>query len=341
MDDDSVLSYKRGVLVYRSSEKCFKMRMPLPFIKRVLVLFRLGERFLRITPKCTLKLNDNVFLLSFNGFVYNLDIETITLTKEHRYCPMMNNPCSIVSVDSIEGFENGVIYGEYPINPSRNPISIYQRNNDGNWINKYTFNGNILHIHNIVPDRNRGCIYILTGDTDEESGIWEARNDFKDVKPIVIGSQLYRSCVAFPVKNGLLYATDSPLEQNYICYLNFSTKKIEKIIEISGACTYGIQKKDNFYFVADVEPDATLKGLRYWTTYRLGKGIKDRRVRIVCGNIENGFSVIYEFKKDVWPYTLFQFGNVIFPQSLGDKVLACPVAVKRYDGKTIFLNNNK
>jgi len=170
------------------------------------------------------------------------------------------------------------------------------------------------------------------------TSIWEASNDFAVVKPVVIGAQMYRSCVAFPYKGGLLYATDSPLESNTLFFLNIERKKIFPLFDLSGACVYGTEKDRKYYFATDVEPDATLPMWRYWTTFKLGSGINDRKVRIVAGNIDEGFSVVAEFEKDGWPYTAFQFGNVLFPKcDIAGKVLIQPVAVKKYDNCALFL----
>ena len=339
LDDYSMLSYKCGTLIYSlGNVEKFRVSLPLSTWKKFCSHIRLAERFLRLTPKCVEKIDDKHFLVSYSGHVYCLDIEKQELREEHRYCPMMNNPLYFTKIDGVKGFTDGFVYGEYPININRNPISIFRRDVSGKWEKVYTFNGNILHVHNLIPDKERGCVYILTGDEDQESAIWEARNDFKEVKPIVIGSQQYRSCVAFPVRGGLLYATDSPLEQNSIYHLNVESGKVTKLKELTGACVFGTEKNGNYYFTADVEPDASLPICRYWTTFRLGKGIVDRKVRVVAGNLDEGFDVVAEFKKDNWPYTAFQFGNVTYPKcEIDGKVLIQPVAVKKYDNCALFL----
>lgn len=339
LDNSILLSYKCGRIVCSVNDKeCFSVTLPLSPLKRVLSHFRLAERFLRRTPRCLERIDANRFLISYSGAAYCLDIQSHELKEEHRYCSMMNNPLYFTKLDNVNGFSDGILYGEYPININRNPISIFRRNVYGNWENVYTFNGNILHVHNIIPDKERSCVYILTGDKDEESAIWEAKKDFKEVRPIVKGLQKYRSCIAFPVDKGLVYATDSPLEANYIYYLNIETGETNQLAELSGACVYGTEKNGKFYFSADVEPDASLPLWRYWTTYKLGQGIRDRKVRVVSGNLKEGFNVVAEFKKDNWLYTAFQFGNVMYPKcEIDGKVLIQPVAVKKYDNYALFL----
>lgn len=339
MDDISMLSYKGGALIYSLSNiEQFRVSLPLSVCKKLCSHFRLAERFLRLTPKCVEKIDDKHFIVSYSGSVYCLDLDNKELIEEHRYCSMMNNPLYFTKLEGVEGFTDGILYGEYPININRNPISIFRRGLNGQWENVYTFNGNILHIHNLIPDKERGCVYILTGDTNEESAIWEARCDFKEVKPIVIGSQHYRSCVAFPLKGGLLYATDSPLEQNSIFFLDVDKGQLTKLKDLTGACVFGTEKNGKYYFTADVEPDASLPLWRYWITYRLGKGIADRKVRVFAGNLDEGFNVVAEFKKDNWPYTAFQFGNVAYPKcEIDGKVVIQPIAVNKFDNCALYL----
>ena len=54
------------------------------------------------------------------------------------------------------------------------------------------------------------------------------------------GRQVYRSCVAFPYRKGILYATDTPLEANSINYLYYSHNQWHKrkVFDIDGPCLH-------------------------------------------------------------------------------------------------------
>ena len=149
----------------------------------------------------------------------------------------------------------------------------------------------VLHIHSIIPDYIRKKVYILTGDEDKESGIWEADNSFHSVHPVLLGCQSYRACFAMSSGERLVYATDSPLETNYLIDLVREPNDIlvlKKQFELSGSVIYGtvIPEKNAMIFSITVEPDPTLPRKRYVISRKLGKGIKDDSVRIMEYNYE-------------------------------------------------------
>lgn len=295
---------------------------------------RFFERMLRSYARSSIAL-DKGALVTFNSGIFHVDFEEKTATREHDYCKGMNNPISFSKITEIEGFNDCIAYGEYTGNELSEPVSIYTRNKHGKWDLAYKFeSGTIRHIHAIVPDPFRKNVLILTGDADEESGIWIAENNFQKVYPLIVGKQLYRSCAAWPTEEGILYATDTPLENNFICVAKKTNNwQSEIIYEMPGPCIFSTKIGDKFYFSTSVEPDSNIKGKRYLFTYKLGKGIKERKSYIIGGNLKEGFSPICSFKKDILPMTLFEFGNVLFPSgSFEDKLYFYPNSVCKYDG---------
>jgi len=259
------------------------------------------------------------------------------MTEEHRFAGIMNNPLSFTEINGVEGFEDCITYGEYMMNPNKHDISLWTRDKAGKWESKYTFHGNITHIHAVVPDKDKGCVYILTGDFGDEAAIWKAKNNFKEVVPVVKGKQKYRGCVAFATDTGLLYATDTPMEKNGI-YLLQTDGTAKRLHELPGPCIYGTEMNGIYYFATSVEPDSDLPTWKYFLSHKPGPGVVDMYTHIIAGNEQSGFKEVAKFKKDCLPFTLFQFGNVMFPQcGLKDKVLVQPIAVKKYDNCALFL----
>ncbi|NCU31691.1 MAG: SAM-dependent DNA methyltransferase, partial [Candidatus Moranbacteria bacterium] len=162
------------------------------------------------------------------------------------FCVGMNNPIGFAEINNIKGFDDCIAYGEYTGNPSAGTVSIYSRNKSGEWNIAYTFeSGTIKHIHAIVPDHFRNNVLILTGDSDKESGFWVAENNFKTVRPLIFGEQRYRSCVAWPLKEGILYATDTPLENNYLFFISESNNWQPEIVnEMPGPCIFSAKIGD-------------------------------------------------------------------------------------------------
>jgi hypothetical protein len=237
------------------------------------------------------------------------------IEEDHVYRKGMNNPIAMVNITGVPGFDDGLVYGEYWGNLDREPVAIWERLNNGNWGKKYEFSsGTVQHIHGILPDPANGRVLIFTGDKNEESCIWEAKDNFSTVKMLIGGKQKYRSCVAFLDGEDVLYATDTPLEQNYVYRYKGNSKEVEEVMKLQGPCVYGssfIDKCGNkqFAFITTVEPDASIRGWRYRLTYKLGKGIKDRYSYINLLSEQGDTCVLMKAKKDALPIWLFQFGN--------------------------------
>ena len=89
-----------------------------------------------------------------------------------------------------------------------------------------------------------------------------------------------------------------------------------------------------------VEPDSNIKGKRFLITNKLGQGIKDRTVRILAGNLEEGFEVIATYEKDILPMTLCQFGAVQFSNLAENQIMMHPVSLKNVDNDLIIIERS-
>ncbi len=319
--------------------------LPMGNTKSKLGLFRLIARALRLEPRCGIFIDDSIALVSYHGAIYKVNCATGDIILGHHFRPEMNNPLSFVNIQGINGFTDGIYYGEYFLNHESKEVNLLRRNNDGTWTKAYTFApGEVYHIHNIIPCPEKECVYVLTGDKDEESAIYECKNDFAEVKAIVRGKQSYRSCVAMPTKNGLLYTTDTPLEDNYLYHLDFATKEIRPIIPIAGPSIYGKQISDTeLVFSTSVEPDSGIKGLRYEFTYKLGPGVKDRKTHLYYVKVDGddiAAKEIFSATKDILPCGVGQFGTLMFPAGKDEPgtVMVTGQAVRKYDNKTLKIN---
>ncbi|MCC7572016.1 MAG: hypothetical protein KO464_01340 [Candidatus Methanofastidiosum sp.] len=305
--------------------------------------FRPIERLFRYEARCAISIDEDTFIFSCNGIIYNYSIKSNKATIEHRFDKGMKNPLTFCT-RYIDGNLVDVIYGEYIWNENKTPVSIFRRV-EGRWVVVYTFPQKaVTHVHNIVFDEYRNRYIILTGDSDNESGIWKADIDFNNVKPIVIGKQSYRSCVAFPTEKCVYYATDTPLEQNWIYELTEQpqgTANLLKVYKMPGPCICGRESSGSYFFATSVEGDPTQSKWKYRLSYRLGKGVHDSFVHIIKGNKYGQFCEIAKLKKDIFPIWLFQFGNAQFPTGeWKDGVIITPIATKHSDGRTLVINTD-
>lgn len=346
LDDNQVLGYRKGsIFVFDLKKLNYERIAKLPLSRAIKALSRIRilERILRSEPRFAISLNATISLVSFNGAMYNLSHINGKVEKEMDYPSDMNNPLNAVKIEGLRGFDNGVYFGEYSGNIDMCAVSIYHRglSQANQWSKVFTFPvGEINHIHNIVPDYFQECVYVLTGDTDSASCIWEFKNNFAERKKLLGGSQLYRACVLFPTIQGFVYATDSPNEQNCIvrCTRVNDENKVQVIQEINGSVIYGVECGDKLLMSTTVEPNSKLKGLKYLLSRKLGSGIKSLNVDVLYGSPEEGFKEVVSFKKDIYPFALCQFGAVRFLCLRKDGVLLSPIAVEKFDNKIIKLN---
>lgn len=327
------IKYEKGKIKHIEDCKTIKtISLSNRLITRILSYFRLTSRILRLEPRTSINLSNNEILFSFNKSIYRYDLDKREIFIEHTFREGMNNLLYFTSYDINN--ETYVLYGEYFSNKRNEEVKIYKREK-GLWSVAYCFPPNtILHVHNIVISKEMDYLYILSGDTNEQSAIWKADIDFNNVTRIVYGSQVYRSCFGYFTKTDFNYFMDSPLEPNYYLSLNNKSSELISISPMEGPVIFGYFK-DNLGIVStSVEPDSRLTGLRYLLTKKKGLGIKDNFAHLYSIN-ELSMNKIGSFLKDIYPAGLFQFGTLM-PLYISEQyILVYCIAIKKYDGKTI------
>lgn len=342
LPDGRLLCYHRGkVLILHEGkvEKILACFASTP--DRFLGWSRLVSRLLRLGVRAAIAIDNEIVVMSIGNRLYELNLKTGDLSKGYT-CESGVRPLTFTSIYSLVGFEDGVYFGGYIRNPDMNSVRIYHRIGVDEWKVIYSFpDGVINHVHNIIPDPFRQCVWIMTGDFDDAAAIWQAKNGFSKVKRIGGGDQLWRGCIAFVISEGLLYATDTPFAKNHILLMK-EDGSTDSLGEISGSCIYGCRWGNRFVFSTTVEGDG-----RDETVYKLlfsrktGSGIIDKYVRMYMGCLSEGFNVVYKERKDVWPF-LFQFGAFKFPagENRGDTLYFQPIATKSNDLRLMALNIN-
>ena len=321
-----ILAYSRGYLILRNA----KNRL---FIKKCRIHERYKsiwgiERVLRYVPRMAVDVSEDIFLISDHGFFYMYYVNDNIIRKVYKFSNGMNNPLNVCIKRNDLGEVSAIIFGEYTWNPEKKSVSIYKY--DLVTCEKvYTFPaGTITHIHNIILDEVRKRYIILTGDEDKESAIWEANSDFTSVRMIVGGQQKFRACIAYPTSHGIYYATDTPLEKNWLYFLD-DDKKVHEIYEMPGPVIYGIVKNNCLYMATTVEGNPKLGKWKYRFSNKLGEGVKDHFVHIIKCDVEGKAEEVARFAKDCLPMWLFQFGNVQFPITNDDKVYVSTQSTKK------------
>jgi hypothetical protein len=206
-----------------------------------------------------------------------------------------------------------VCWGEYFDNPERDAVHVYESDDRGaNWKVVYSFEkGAIRHVHNIVYDRWADCFWVLTGDVGGECRVLRASMDWSHIEPVISGNQQARAVAAVPKQDGLYFASDTPLEQNYIYKLDRKGNLVQ-LAKIHASVLCGCAVGDAIFFTTMIEPSAVNL---------------DRSVS-VYGNADGAmWARLNSWKKDRWPERLFQYGNASLATGNNSKSLLAVTTV--------------
>jgi hypothetical protein len=195
--------------------------------------------------------------------------------------------------------EGRVFWGEYFDNAAREEVHIYGSQDAGStWDVVYTFpRGAIRHVHNVVYDPWERCLWVLTGDYGAECRILRASCDFQSVDVVMSGNQQARAVAMVPTAEGLYFATDTPLEANFI-YCMDRRGNLQRVADLTGSSIYGCSAGETVFFSTMVEPSAANP---------------DRNVRVFGGTAKRGWQSLLAWPKDVWSMRFFQYGNAFLP----------------------------
>jgi hypothetical protein len=180
---------------------------------------------------------------------------------------------------------------------------------------------------------------VLTGDFEKSAGIWQVFDDFRRVSCVVGGEQKFRSCVAFALEEGLLYATDSQFETNNIRLLKVDEPSVKSIplFSINGPSIYGTNIRDNFVFTTATEPEVGLKvSMKDIVSRELAPGIVANSSFVYLVTPKLDIFQLFSKGKDYWPYYLAQFGNILVPSgnNPSEYLVTYSVANKKNDQST-------
>jgi len=317
-------------------EVCSVFSFPDSWCNRLLDCSKLMYRLRRSGVYSSI-VDEHSAYFAYQRQLYRFDFQSRQLQVELKF-DRGNGPLQISLVKGIEGFEDCVVLGEYFSNPSKAPIRILQKRSRGDWRVAYTFAaGSLNHIHHVVPDPLRNCLWVLGGDFGAAASLWQIRDNFSSVQRIVGGQQRYRACVAFPVDQGLLYATDTQFEPNSIRLLEKKggVWQSRELASLNGPCIHGCELQDYFVFSTATEPSKEVRSkYRALLDNRPGPGIRENQSEIiVCAKSNYGCKRLAARRKDALPYRLFQFGSITFPSGVNptDKLYAFNIGSKSND----------
>lgn len=312
--------FSRGYRLYVGDHRGDRLEsiatVPVSPLRRLAASVRLTSRVLRAGISLGCSISDTECLVAERRRFWRLDLSDRSLALDHEV-QRGSRPLSITRISGVAGFDDVLCYGEYSNNLVREPVNVWTRDFDGRWKTAYTFAaGSIEHVHSVVPDPRRGLVWILTGDFGGAAGLWIARDNFRDVEPLLRGSQDYRCAWLHFVAERILYATDTQLEGNFLRELSLSADGASTTVvkQINGSSIHACAVGDQLAFSTTVEPGLPSGNLLLDLFERKrGPGIKSSCADLVVGSPDTGFHVAGSWKKDLFPPRLLQFGTISFP----------------------------
>jgi hypothetical protein len=220
-----------------------------------------------------------------------------------------------------------VFWGEYFDNPERDEVYVYGSEDRGtSWKIVHVFTRNsIRHVHNIVHDRWADCLWVLTGDIGEECRVLRVSPDWSRIETVMSGSQQVRAVAAVPMAEGLYFASDTPVEQNYIyklnCEKNDRQGSLTRLSEINASVLCGCAVGDAIFFTTMIEPSAVNL---------------DQSVGLYGSSGGASWQRLGSWQKDLWPMKFFQYGNAFLPtgKNTTNLLAITTIAVKGHDLET-------
>jgi len=189
------------------------------------------------------RVNDLHILFKKNAVLtYNNDGELISEFRNFRG----SRPLNVCSGPQ------GIFFGEYFSNPDRDHVCIYTTKDGVAWTECFKFDvGQIRHIHGIQYDQFEDGYWIMTGDSNAESGLWYTGDHFQSVELVESGSQKSRAVSIHVLPDRLIVPSDTPLEPNYIRSFSRNSKTFKNLSELPGSAFHCTKIKD-IYFVSTV-----------------------------------------------------------------------------------------
>lgn len=266
------------------------------FLEKLLSFFPQSRLLLRQGLHHLVPLNDkNVFVTARRkSYVVSKDGEILNVFSGY----VGNKPAHQGVCVTPEGT---VFFGEYSVNlDHKNETKLYRSIDNGkNFDVVLSFPKNIRHIHFIKYDPYEKCVWLGTGDADNECFLMKSVDNGDTWETVGSGSQDWRAIGLCFNEKYLVWGTDagSVPDQNHIIRMDRTTKKLEVLADVEGPCHGCASFKDGRIFIS--------------TGVEGGENEKDRFARLK--NVDdNNVSDILMIKKNIYPL-IMQYGVMRFP----------------------------
>ena len=275
-------------------------------VERMLAWFRLTRQLFRVGVHHLWPLPGGGFLVVVRKRAYRID--SAGRAKIALRFPRGNKPARSGVCVTPDG---SIFLGEYAQNLKRTmPVVLYRSDDSGrSFAPILAFGpGEVRHIHFIQWDPIGHCLWLGTGDADNESRLYRSTDNGMNWKKIGGGSQLWRA-VGVSIRSDALYwgtdaGSDAGDQPNYVVRLDRKTMALKKVLKLQGPCHGNAMLKNGTLLVS--------------TGVEGGQNEKDRYAHLWASRDGKCWEEVISFKKDPFPKIL-QFGVIRFPYGLDQR----------------------
>lgn len=295
----------------------------------------LKEQLISTSPLATRILREGIhfFLPMQNGHLLMVRNKLLFKREDGDYKVVLDTFNGSRPLNICKASNSNLYFGEYFSNADRGEVKIFISNDGENWGVAYTFEpGTIRHVHGIYEDSFRNGLWVLTGDSDDESALWFTNDGFKTLTPLGRGSQKARAVGIIPTEKGIIVPMDSPHQVNYIQLFEPETEKFTDLAQIGGSAFHA-QKYGDIHLVTTVtEPSP----------------VNITNAAYLYGSLDGeNWKLIEAFRRDIFPvkyqnYTRYSEIELLpFDTSASKYIFAYARAVARYDNCMLCFDKEK
>ncbi|MGD8603206.1 MAG: hypothetical protein PVF49_01405 [Anaerolineales bacterium] len=202
-----------------------------------------------------------------------------------------------------EDSEGAIYFGEYFMNPARQPVRIWRVAPDGSGGEvAYTFPaGQIRHVHGIYPDPyDPGAMWVASGDYQGENYLWRTQDGFAHLERFGDGEQIWRAVRLFFTPDHICWLTDSHLETNHACRMSRRDSRLEIGQSLGAPAWYGTSTSDGWHLA--------------FTTVEPGPAVTRNDSAMLASRDAFEWQEIASWEKDIWrPMKVFKYGVISCP----------------------------
>ena len=305
--------------------------------KRVTQRYKVGKLKARALASC--RLSEQLLREDIRNLVPLKDGSLFVTAKRHLYTVAANG----VVKNDFTGYvgnkpghqgvcvtpDGTLFFGEYSINlDHKNRTRLFRSTDNGmSFSPVLTFDRNVRHIHFIKYDPYEDCLWLGTGDADDECLLMRSRDNGDSWTTVGSGGQDWRTIGVCFTPDSLIWGTDagSVPDQNHIVRMRRGDNRPEIIADAEGPCHGSAAFADGRIFIS--------------TGVEGGQNEQDRYARLKEIN-DRKITELLKVKKDILPL-IIQYGVMRFPLGTQntDKVVFTMMGLMG-GGETVYLYNN-